>query len=103
MPMLGAPAQWDAATLRDAFERRSKEIPGSTALLATIMRSYLRFLIGRGQCRPALLHAMHSVRSSRLSALPRSVEPATLASVMVARPPGRHWVIWGLAIKGRER
>src|SRR3546814_15043016 len=57
MPMLGAPAQWDAATLRDAFERRSKEIPGSTALLATIMRSYLRFLIGRGQCRPALLHA----------------------------------------------
>src|SRR3546814_18196474 len=45
MPMLGAPAQWEAATLREAFERRSKEIPGSTALLATIMRSYLRFLI----------------------------------------------------------
>src|SRR3546814_12443574 len=78
MPMLGAPAQWDAATLRDAFERRSKEIPGSASLLATIMRSYLRFLIGRGQCRPALLHAMPSVRRYRLSALPRYIDPATI-------------------------
>src|SRR3546814_4493993 len=78
MPMLGAPAQWDAATLRDAFERRSKEIPGSASLLATIMRSYLRLLIGRGQCRPALLHAMPSVRRYRLSALPRYIDPATI-------------------------
>ncbi len=89
MPMLGAPAQWDAATLRDAFERRSKEIPGSTALLATIMRSYLRFLIGRGQCRPALLHAMPSVRRYRLSALPRYIDPATIERIIAACPTGR--------------
>ena len=89
MPMLGAPAQWDAATLRDAFERRSKEIPGSASLLATIMRSYLRFLIGRGQCRPALLHAMPSVRRYRLSALPRYIDPATIERIIAACPTGR--------------
>src|SRR3546814_13927513 len=53
------------------------------------MRSYLRFLIGRGQCRPALLHAMPSVRRYRLSALPRYIDPATIERIIAACPTGR--------------
>ncbi|MCB8829243.1 integrase, partial [Escherichia coli] len=78
MPMLGEPSQWDAAALRRAFERRSKETPGSVSLIVTIMRSYIRFLIGQGECRPALLHAIPSVQRYRLSTLPRHVDPATV-------------------------
>ena len=59
--------------LRRAFERRSKETPGSVSLIVTIMRSYIRFLIGQGECRPALLHAIPSVQRYRLSTLPRHV------------------------------
>ncbi len=89
MPMLGAPSQWDAAALRRAFERRSKETPGSASLLVTIIRSYLRFLIGQGQCRPALLHAIPSVQRYRLSTLPRYVDPATIERIIAACPTGR--------------
>jgi len=83
-PMLGEPSQWDAAILRRAFERRSKETPGSVSLLVTIMRSYIRFLIGQGECRPALLHAIPSVQRYRLSNLPRYVDAATIERIIAA-------------------
>ncbi|MBZ2397792.1 hypothetical protein, partial [Erwinia amylovora] len=83
-PMLGEPAQWDAAGLRSAFQRRSKETPGSASLLVTIMRSYIRFLVVRGECRPALLHAVPSVQRYRLSTLPRHVDPATIERIIAA-------------------
>jgi integrase len=89
MAMLGEPSQWDAAALRRAFERRSKETPGSVSLIVTIMRSYIRFLIGRGECRPALLHAIPSVQRYRLSTLPRHVDPATIEKIIGACPTGR--------------
>ena len=89
VPMLGAPAQWDAAILRRTFERRSKQTPGSAALLVTIMRSYLRFLISQGQCRPALLHAIPSVQRYRLSTVPRYVDLATIEKVIAACPTDR--------------
>ena len=89
MPMLGEPSQWDAATLRRAFQRRSKETPGSASLLVTIMRSYIRFLIVQGDCRPALLHAIPSVQRYRLSTLPRHVDPATIEKIIAACPAGR--------------
>lgn len=87
--MLGAPVLWDAAGLRSAFARRSKETPGSVSLLVTIMRSFLRFLIGQGQCRPALLHAIPSVQRYRLSTLPRYVDPATIERIISACPTDR--------------
>lgn len=89
MPMLGEPSQWDAAALRNAFQRRCKETPGSASLLVTIMRSYLRFLIVQGECRPALLHAIPSVQRYRLSALPRHVDPATIEKIIAACPTDR--------------
>ena len=89
MPMLGAPSQWDAAALRRAFERRSKETPGSVSLLVSIMKSYLRYLIGQGQCRPALLHAMPTVPRYRLSTLPRYVDPAKIERIIAACPTDR--------------
>lgn len=89
MPMLGEPSQWDAVTLRRAFERRSKETPGSASLLVTIMRSYIRFLVVQGECRPALLHAIPSVQRYRLSALPRHVDPATIERIIAACPTDR--------------
>lgn len=84
MPMLGAPTQWDAAALRRAFARRSIETPASASLIVTIMRSHLRFLIGQGQCRPELLHAIPSVQRYRLSTLPRYVDPATIESIIAS-------------------
>jgi site-specific recombinase XerD len=89
MPMLGEPSQWDAAALRSAFQRRSKETPGSASLLVTIMRSYIRFLIVQGECRPALLHAIPSVQRYRLSTLPRHVDPATIEKIIAACPTDR--------------
>ena len=89
MPMLGEPSQWDAAALRRAFQRRSKETPGSASLLVTIMRSYIRFLIVQGDCRPALLHAIPSVQRYRLSTLPRHVDPATIEKIIAACPTDR--------------
>ena len=83
-PMLGEPTQWDAASLRRAFERRSKETPGSISLIVTIMRSYIRFLIGQGECRPALLHAIPSVQRYRLSTLPRYVDAVTIEKIIAA-------------------
>jgi site-specific recombinase XerD len=83
-PMLGESSQWDAAGLRRAFQRRSKETPGSASLLVTIMKSYMRFLIGRGECRPALLHAIPPVQRYRLSTLPRYVDAATIERIIAA-------------------
>jgi integrase len=87
--MLGEPSLWDAAGLRSAFQRRSKETPGSVSLLVTIMRSYIRFLVVRGECRPALLHAVPSVQRYRLSKLPRHVDPATIERIIAACPTDR--------------
>ena len=89
MPRLGSPLQWDAAALRRAFAQRSKETPGSASLLVTIMRSYIRFLIVQGECRPALLHAIPSVQRYRLSTLPRHVDPATIEQIIAACPTDR--------------
>lgn len=89
MPMLGEPSQWDAAALRRALQRRSKETPGSASLLVTIMKSYIRFLIVQGDCRPALLHAIPSVTRYRLSTLPRYVDPATIEQIIAACPTDR--------------
>jgi integrase len=83
-PMLGESSQWDAAGLRRAFQRRSKETPGSASLLVTIMKSYMRFLVGRGECRPALLHAIPPVQRYRLSTLPRYVDAATIERIIAA-------------------
>ncbi len=88
-PMLGEPSQWDAAVLRRAFQQRSKETPGSASLLVTIIRSYIRFLVVQGICRPALLHAIPSVQRYRLSTLPRHVNPATIEQIIGACPTDR--------------
>lgn len=83
-PLLGEPLQWDAATIRRAFERRSKQTPGSVSLLVSIIRSYIRFAIGQGECPPALLHAIPPVRRYRPSTLPRYVDAATIETIIAA-------------------
>ena len=89
MLMLGEPSQWNAAALRRAIGQRSRETPGSASLIVTIMRSYIRFLIGQGEVRPALLYAIPSVRRHRLSTLPRHVDPATIEKIIAACPTDR--------------
>lgn len=83
-PMLGEPSQWDAAMIRGVFERRSKQAPGSVSLLVSIIRSYIRFAIGQGECPPALLNAIPPVRRYRLSTLPRYVDAATIETIIAA-------------------
>ena len=53
------------------------------------MRSYIRFLVVQGVCRPALLHAIPSVQRYRLSTLPRHVNPATIEQIIGACPTDR--------------
>lgn len=83
-PMLGEPPQWDAAAIRRAFAWRSKQTPGSVALVVTILRSYIHFLVGRGECQPALLHAVPFAHRYRLSTLPRHVDAATIEKIIAA-------------------
>ncbi|WP_325065501.1 tyrosine-type recombinase/integrase [Sphingomonas paucimobilis] len=53
------------------------------------MKSYIRFLVVQGECRPALLHAIPSVQRYRLSTLPRYVDPATIEEIIAACPTDR--------------
>jgi integrase len=53
------------------------------------MRSYIRFLVVRGECRPALSHAVPSVQRYRLSTLPRHVDSATIERIIAACPTDR--------------
>ncbi|HIE71051.1 MAG TPA: hypothetical protein EYP98_13235 [Planctomycetes bacterium] len=52
--------------------RRSRK---SAQMTATALRSYLRFLIAQGECRPELLSAVPTVRRWRLATLPRCASP----------------------------
>lgn len=84
LPMLGDPARLDVGIIRRIFSQRIAEVPGSTSLIATIMRSYVRFLISRGQCAPALQHAFPSVKRFRLGTLPRYIDDAAVETIIAS-------------------
>jgi len=82
--VLGEPSEIDAAAIRRLVSDRIKQNPGSSSLILTIVRSYVRFLIFRGECHPALLHAFPSVRRYRLASLPRYLDEAAIERIVTS-------------------
>ncbi|NPD66288.1 tyrosine-type recombinase/integrase (plasmid) [Lichenicola cladoniae] len=82
LPLLGQPSDFDAGSIRNTISHRLTKAPGSAALVVTIMRSYLRFLIFRGECSAALLHAIPPVRRYQSGTLPRYLDTPTIEKIV---------------------
>jgi site-specific recombinase XerD len=80
LPMLDEP-ELDAAIVRRVVSDRIIQAPGSASLIVVIVRSYLRFLISRKKCPPALLHAFPPIRRYRLG-LPRYLDEPTIERII---------------------
>ena len=80
-----APATYGAGEVRSFVLTRSDGLSVSTAqLIATAMRSFLRFLVSTGQCCDGLLHAVPRFASYQLAATPRFLEPEDLGKLIDA-------------------
>jgi site-specific recombinase XerD len=97
---LGAdPTAYDAATIRSVVMNQAPlRSHGSVRMTTTVLRSYLRFVAARGECRPELVHAVLPARCRRLAILPRYASPAVIEQVIescdVTTPVGtRHRAI----------
>jgi len=82
--LLGEPSDFNATTIRKAISLRIAQAPGSAALIVTIVRSYVRFLISRGECPPALLHAFPPARRYRSGLLPRYLDVPTIEKIIAS-------------------
>lgn len=82
--MLGEPSELDAAIVRRVVSDRITQAPGSASLIAGIVRSYVRFLISRAECQPALLHAFPPIRRYRLGSLPRYLDEPTIERIVAS-------------------
>lgn len=84
LPALGKPSELDAAAIRRIVGNRIAETPGSASLITVIMRSYVRFLVSRGDCEPRLQHAFPPIRRYRLGTLPRYMDDATIEKIVAS-------------------
>jgi integrase len=88
-----APADYDASSIRQLIiDESGKYSRAYLAKIASVLRSYLRFLSARGECRPGLDHAVPTFAEWRLSALPRYLATTDVERVVgscdLARPQG---------------
>ena len=86
LPELGPdPSDYDASLIRGVVLNRpashSREQMRTTA---NVLRSFLRFQIASGRCRPELQHAVPVVAPRRLSTLPRYADEATIERIIAA-------------------
>jgi site-specific recombinase XerD len=84
LPLLGQTSDLDAAIIRETIGQRITQAPGSANLIVTIMRSYLRFIVSRGECSAALLHAIPPVRRVRSGTLPRYLDTPTIEKIITS-------------------
>lgn len=82
--LLGPPSDLDATTIRRIVSHRITEVPGSAPTVAGIIRSYVRFLVSRGECDAALQHAFPPIRRYRLGTLPRYMDEATVEGIIAS-------------------
>ncbi|WFU13339.1 tyrosine-type recombinase/integrase (plasmid) [Rhizobium sp. CB3090] len=79
------PASYEVTALRNIMlNQPATRSRSSIRLTATVLRSYLRFLAARNECRPELCHAVPSVARRRLSNLPRYVSEATVERIIAS-------------------
>lgn len=83
---LGAdPASYEVTAVRNiVLNQPATRSRSSIRLTATVLRSYLRFLATRNECRPELYHAVPSVARRRLSTLPRYVSEAIIERIIAS-------------------
>ncbi len=86
LPALGPdPAAFDAATIRKVvLDQDPQRARASVRMTITVLRSYLRFLVGRGKCRPALVYAIPPAPQRRLAPLVRYVNPDDIERIIAA-------------------
>ena len=83
LPLLGDPAQYDAARIRNALLHRFQSCSVQLAwALAGSMRMYLRFLSAKGVCSAALVSSVPSVRRWKRSSLPRYLLPEQIEQLI---------------------
>jgi site-specific recombinase XerD len=88
-----APVDYDASSIRQLIiDESGKYSRAYLAKIASVLRSYLRFLSARGECRPGLDHAVPTFAEWRLSALPRYLATTDVERIVgscdLARPQG---------------
>jgi site-specific recombinase XerD len=79
------PQEFSAAALRsivlDQGEGRSRS---SVRMTITMLRAFLRFMIGEGLCAPSLLHAVPSGVRRRLSTVPKTIPASTIEEIVAS-------------------
>lgn len=84
LPELTKPSELNAGIIRRIVGHRIAQAPGSASTITGIMRSYVRFLVSRGECEPALQHAFPPIRRYRLGTLPRYMDDATIEKIIAS-------------------
>lgn len=86
LPALGGdPAAYDAKLIRRVILGESrKHSRAHVKSIATALRSYLRYLAARGECRPWLDQAVPAIAQWRLSALPRYLPASDIERVIAS-------------------
>ena len=85
------PRRYDAVRIREVMRRRFAD--GSRHLAKTragVMRTYLRFLVSKGACRPSLIAAVPTVANWPLSTLPRYLPPEDIERVIASCDLSKH-------------
>jgi len=65
----------------DQGEDRSRS---SVRMTITVLRTFLRFMIGQGHCAPSLLHAVPSGVRRRLSDVPKTIPASTIEEIVAS-------------------
>ncbi len=85
LPKLGPdPAAYDAGLVRSVVFEESARCPSYTKSITSVLRTYLRFLVANGICRPGLDHAVPTIAQWRLSTLPRYLVSADIEKLIVS-------------------
>ena len=88
------PRKLNSRDLMDFLGDRAKKWkPGTAKVIASSLRSYLKFLVMRGRCHANLVHAVPTVPYWRLSHIPKTMPKADLqrflSSIDRSTPKGR--------------
>lgn len=86
LPLLGSdPTAYNAGTIRSVvLNQEPRRSRASVQMTTTVLRSYLRFLAARGECRPELVHAVLPAPRRRLATLPRYAGPAVIERIIAS-------------------
>jgi integrase len=91
LPALGEdPSVYDAGRIRQAFLAHVQGLGRVYArCYVSALRTFLRYLVVEGRCRPGLEQAVPTIPSWRLSSLPRYLDPLDVERVIESCDPSK--------------